>query len=149
MPIQCQIITQEREVFDEDVDIVLAPAVQGQVAILPQHAPLVTALAFGEVLVRQGEKETAFAVGGGVLQVTPSKVIVLADSADQAQEIDVEAAEEARRRAEELMREGAPADPEEYASLQAAMLRAKLQLKVARRHRPRSGTGPRAMDFSE
>lgn len=146
MPIRCEIITQERRVFAEDVDIVIAPGVEGEMGILPNHSPLIAALDFGELRVRQGDVEEAFAIGGGVLEVAGNRVIVLADSAEQAEEIDIARAEEARQRAERMMAEGAPEDPAAYAALEAAMRRAQLRLKVAGK-RSRRGTGPRAMDF--
>jgi F-type H+-transporting ATPase subunit epsilon len=89
MPLRCEIITQERRVFDEEVDIVIAPGTEGEMGILPQHAPLVAALDYGELRVRQGDLESLFAIGGGVLQVSNDHVIVLADSAEQAEEIDI------------------------------------------------------------
>jgi F-type H+-transporting ATPase subunit epsilon len=146
MPLKCEIITQERRVFDGEVDIVIAPGTEGEMGILPQHAPLVAALDYGELRVRQGGQVSSFAIGGGVIQVSNDHVIVLADSAEQADEIDMARAEEARRRAQRTMEEGPPEDPEAYAALQAALQRANLRLKVAAR-RPRRGTGPGAIDF--
>ena len=147
MPLRCEIITQERKLFDDEVEIVIAPGVEGEMSILPQHAPLIAALDFGELRVRKGGIEEAFAIGGGVLQVSHDHVIVLADSAEQADEIDVARAEAARERAERIMAEGPPEDPEAYAALQAAIRRANLRLKVARHRRPRRGTGPAPLEF--
>ncbi|HOA24391.1 MAG TPA: F0F1 ATP synthase subunit epsilon [Aggregatilineales bacterium] len=146
MPIHCQIITQERTVFEDDVDIVTAPSVEGQLGILPNHSPLITTLDYGELRVRKAGVEESFAIGGGILQVAGNKVIVLAESAERADEIDLARAEEARRRAERLMAEGPPADPAKYAQLEAALRRADIRLKVGRRSAHR-GTGPGAMDF--
>lgn len=145
MPLRCEIITQERKLFDDMVDIVIAPGVEGEMGILPRHSPLIAVLDFGELRVRQGELEEAFAIGGGVLQVAEDRVIVLAESAERADEIDISRAEEARRRAERLMEEGVPEDPAAYAALEAAMRRADLRVRVARRRR--RGTGPGAMEF--
>jgi F-type H+-transporting ATPase subunit epsilon len=147
MPLKCEIITQEHRVFDDLVDIVIAPGTEGEMGILPQHAPLIAALGYGVLRVRQGEQESLFAIGGGVLQVSNDHVIVLADSAEQAEEIDMARAEEARRRAQRTMEEGPPEDPDAYAALQAAIQRANLRLKVAARRKPRRGTGPGAIDF--
>lgn len=147
MPLRCEIITQERRVYDQVVDMVIAPGSEGQLGILPQHSPLITALGIGELRVKTGDNEELFAVGGGVLQVANDHVIVLADSAEQAEEIDLARAEEARKRAETMMREGPPPDPAEAFALEAAIRRADLRLKVARRQRPRRGTGPSEMDF--
>ncbi len=141
MPLRCQIITQERQLFDEEVDIVIAPGIEGEMGILPQHAPLVAALDIGELRVRRGNFEESFAIGGGVLQVAHDRVIVLADSAEQAEEIDIARAEAARRRAEQMMAEGAPRDPATLAALEAAIRRANLRLKVARKRAHKGSTG--------
>jgi F-type H+-transporting ATPase subunit epsilon len=133
--------------FDDDVDIVTAPSVEGMMGILPRHAPLVATLGYGELVVRRGEIEESFAIGGGVLQVAHNQVVVLADSAEQAEEIDMARAEEARSRAERMMSEGEPKDPSAMAALEAAIRRADLRLKVARKRRGRRGTGPEALDL--
>lgn len=146
MPLRCEIITQERKLFDEAVDMVMAPGIEGVLGILPQHQPLITALSFGELRLKTDGEEHSFAIGGGVLQVANDHVIVLADSAEQADEIDETRAEEARRRAEKMMVEGPPPDPAEMAALEAAIKRAELRLKVARR-KPRRGSGPSGMTF--
>jgi F-type H+-transporting ATPase subunit epsilon len=146
MPLRCEIITQERKLFDDDVDIVIAPAIEGEMGILPRHSPLIAALGFGELRIRQEGIEQFFAIGGGVLQVAENRVIVLADSAERADEIDTSRAESARRRAESLMADAVPEDAAKWAALEAAMRRADLRLKVARR-RTRRGTGPDAMEF--
>lgn len=143
MQLKCDIITQERLVYSEDVEIVMVRGVEGEMAILPRHAPLITALDFGEVKVRRSGKEEAFAVGGGVLQVANNRVRILADSAEQADEIDIARAEEARRRAEKLMAEGAPEDPAAMAALEDAIRRADLRLKVGSRRRTNKPGLPR------
>ncbi len=143
MPLRCQIITQERLLFDQEVDIVIAPGVLGEMGILPQHAPLVAALDYGELRVRRGDMEESFAIGGGVVEVSNDRVIVLADSAEQADEIDLARAEEARRRAQQMMEEGPPHDPAAYASLEAAIRRARIRITVARKR----GKGASEMGF--
>jgi F-type H+-transporting ATPase subunit epsilon len=141
MPLKCDIITQERLVFSEDVDMVMARGIDGEMAILPNHAPLITALEFGEVRVRRMGADEGFAVGGGVLQVAHNRVIILADSAERSDEIDVARAEEARRRAETMVAEGAPADPAALAALEAAIKRAQIRTKVGRRRGYRKPPG--------
>jgi F-type H+-transporting ATPase subunit epsilon len=128
------IVTPERELFTGEVDMVLAPGEEGQLGILPHHTPLITVLAEGELIVRQGEEEFRFAVHGGYMQVLPDRVIVLADVAERAEEIDIERAEEARRRAEELLKREAP--PEERVAAMKALRRSLVRLRVARRRRP-------------
>lgn len=137
MTIRCEIVTQEGVLFADEVDIVIAPGVEGEMGILPRHAPLLTALAVGELRVRKGEEEYSFAVHGGVLEVTPEKVVALADVAEASEAIDVQRAEEARARAEARLREGVALDSSERERLQAALRRSKLRLKVARRRRRR------------
>jgi F-type H+-transporting ATPase subunit epsilon len=149
MPIHCEIITQERKLYSEDVDIVVAPAAEGQMGILPQHAPMVVALAVGELRVRKGEDEEYFAIGGGVMEIRPDKVIVLADSAERADQIDVDRAEAARQRAEQTMREGLPVDSAKRAALEAAIQRSIVRMKVAHRRAARRGTGPGALGFRD
>ncbi len=135
MPIQCDIITQERTVYSEQVDYVSLPGSEGIMGILPKHAPLLTALAFGEVMVRKDGDEEYFAIGGGFAEVRPDQVIVLADSAEQADEIDFERAQQARERAVEAMKAGVSEDSAAYAQIEAALRRAQIRIDVSRRRR--------------
>ena len=137
MPIQCDIVTQERTVFSEMVDSVNLPGSEGRLGILPNHTPLLTTLAFGEVIVRRDGEEEYFAVGGGLAEIQPDKVIVLADSAEHVEEIDIERAEQARTQAEKAMEEGVPDDPDRYAQIRASLQRAQVRIDVARRRRRR------------
>lgn len=148
MPIQCDIVTQERTVFSEAVDYVSLPGVEGRMGILPDHAPLLTALGFGEVMVRQQGDEQYFAIGGGFAEIRPTQVIVLANSAEQAEEIDVERAREARERAIEAMKEGGTReDAERYAQIDAALKRAQIRIDVSLRRA--SGRRRRRMGIAE
>ncbi len=135
MKLRLSIVTPEREVFSGEVDSLLAPGSQGQMGILPRHAPLITALTEGELIAREGEEELIFAIHGGYMQVLPDQVVVLADVAERAEEIDEERAEAARRRAEELLKREPP--PEERAAAVAALRRSLVRLRVARRRRRR------------
>jgi F-type H+-transporting ATPase subunit epsilon len=135
MPIQCEIVTQERTVFSGLVDSVNLPGAEGRMGILPNHTPLLTTLDFGEVYIRRDGQEEFFAIGGGFAEVQPDKVIVLADSAEHVAEIDLQRAEEARNRAEKMMAEGVPEDPEFYAQVRASLQRAQVRLDVAKRRR--------------
>ncbi len=140
---QCDIVTQERTVFSGEVSSVSLPGTEGRMGILPNHSALLTTLGFGEVIVRplDGDEEF-FAIGGGFAEVQPTKIVVLADSAEQAEEIDLERAERARERAEQLMKEGVPEDPDRYAQIQASLMRAQIRLDVGRR---RSGRRRRTL----
>src|SRR5687768_1907892 len=111
MPIHVEIVTQERKVFEEpEADMVIIPAVEGEMGVLPRHAPVLTTLGFGELIVRKGSAEERFAIYGGVVDVRPDKVVVLADLAESSFNLDLEAIEAARERAATMMREGVPAD---------------------------------------
>lgn len=141
MPIQCEILTQERQLFDDNVDIVVLPGLEGRMGILPNHSPLLTVLGFGEVVVRSGGEEEFFAIGGGFAEVQPDRVIILADSAEQAEEIDIERALKAREQAEKAMSEGVPEDPMRYAQIEAALRRAQIRIDVGRRRAGRRRRG--------
>jgi F-type H+-transporting ATPase subunit epsilon len=137
MPIQCDIVTQERSVYSDEVEYVSLPGSEGVMGILPNHAPMLTALAFGEVMVRSKGDEQFFAIGGGYAEIQPDRVIVLADSAEQAGEIDLERAEAARRKAEQAMSEGVPEDAARYAQIEAALKRAQIRIDVGKRRSTR------------
>jgi len=132
-----EIVTAERVVYSQEVDVVVAPGTEGELGILPQHAPLMTMLQPGELRVRQSGEEQSVFVSGGFLEVLGDKVTVLADTAERAEEIDTARAEEARKRAQARMAE--PRAEVDYARAQAAMFRSLMRLKVAeksRRKRP-------------
>ncbi|MBF8266908.1 MAG: atpC [Dehalococcoidia bacterium] len=134
-PMKVEIITAERVVYSEDVDVVVAPGIEGELGILPHHAPLMTTLQSGEIRVRKGGEEISMAVSGGFLEVMANKVTILADSAERAEEIDEARAQEAMRRAEERLRTHASDVDLERAV--AALRRSQARLKVARRRRTR------------
>lgn len=136
---RCDIVTQERAVFSGEVQYVSLPGSEGRMGILPNHSSMLTTLGFGEVVVRSKDgSEAYFAIGGGFAEVQPDKVVVLADSAEQADEIDIERAESARIRAEKYMAEGVPEDPERYAQIRASLQRAQIRIDVAQRRRRRA-----------
>lgn len=135
MRLRLDIVTAERNVYSDDVDIVTAPGIEGELGILPRHAPLMTALQPGELRIRKGDQVEFFAIGGGFMEVRPNRVIVLADSAEHAEEIDIERAEAARQRAEKMLEEGVPAGKIE--AIEGALRRSRVRLKVARRRRRR------------
>ncbi len=132
--IKLDIVTAERLVLSEEVDYVSAPGIDGVLGILPRHAPLVTALNFGELRYKKDGAEFAFAIGGGFMEVRPDKVTVLADTAEHADEIDEMRAEQARERARQLLLEKPRADVE-FARIEQSMRRAELRLRVAKRKR--------------
>lgn len=141
MPLSVEIVTVERTVLKEDgVDEVIAPGIEGELAVLPQHAAFMTMLKAGELILKKGNDEIPFAVTGGFFEVLKDKVIVLADAAERADEIDVTRAEQARERAHLALerREGT----EDLAALQAQLQRAMVRLRVAEQRRRRRGTTP-------
>jgi F-type H+-transporting ATPase subunit epsilon len=127
--IKLDIVSAERLVFSEDVAEIVAPGVAGQLGILPHHAPLMTMLQPGELLVKKDGEEIILAISGGFLEVRPDRVIVLADAAERAEEIDVARAEEAVRRAQERMQH--PAADVDLPRAEAAIRRALARLQVA------------------
>jgi F-type H+-transporting ATPase subunit epsilon len=135
MPIRCEIVSQDRMVFEGDVDIVVLPGEAGEMGILPNHAPLLSTLRLGFLKVRVSGEEQVFAVAGGVVEVQPDIVTVLADAAENVMEIDVARAEAARRRAEEFLKAGPPPDTDTYLKMEAALKRSNLRLEAARRFR--------------
>jgi F-type H+-transporting ATPase subunit epsilon len=132
------IVTAEREVFSDDVDEVVAPGVEGQLGILPHHAPLMTTLLPGELLVKKGGEEFYLAISGGFIEVRPDRIIILADAAERVEEIDIARAEEAKRRAEARLAEKAPGV--DTARAEAALRRSLIRLQVAERRRRRRPT---------
>jgi len=131
-----EIITAERRVYSDDVDLVVAPGLQGQLGILPHHAPLMSSLQPGELIIRKDGEETYLAVSGGFLEVLDNQVTVLADAAERSDEIDEERAQAAMERASEGMAgRGAEIELEQVA---VAMRRAQIRLNVVRRRRARA-----------
>ncbi len=133
--IKLDIVTAERVVFSEDVDVVAAPGIEGQLGVLPHHAPLMSILQPGELMVRKGGTEFCLAITGGFLEVRPDRIIVLADAAERAEEIDITRAEEAKRRAKQRLEEGVP--DIDRARAEAALRRALARLGVVERIRRR------------
>ena len=132
MPIKLEIVTPERLVFDETVDGVTLPGSEGELGVLPHHAPLVSTLGVGELRIRVGGQEEWFAIVGGFVQVLPDKVVVMAETADMASEIDLEKAQEARRQAEQAL-EGGSVEGADLAAARAALQTALLRIRVAER----------------
>jgi F-type H+-transporting ATPase subunit epsilon len=139
MPLKLEIITAERVVYSaDDVREVVLPGVEGELAVLPKHAPLMTMLRPGIMRIVHEDREEELAVHGGFLEVRDDRVTILADAAERAEEIDVARAEAARRRAQELMAQRRR-DEMEVAAAQAALQRALVRLKLAERLRRRCG----------
>lgn len=145
MPIRCEIVSQDRLVYEGDADVIIVPGIEGEMGILPNHAPLLSTLKLGVLKVRHQGDEKDFTISGGVIEVQPDLVTVLADSAENVLEIDVARAEAARKRAEELLTQGPGPDTTSYLNLEAALRRSNLRLEAVKRFRgqraPSSGKG--------
>ncbi|MFC2015085.1 F0F1 ATP synthase subunit epsilon [Chloroflexota bacterium] len=131
--IMLDIVTAERVVYSEEVDIIIAPGIEGELGILPGHTPLITMLQAGELKVKQAGQESSLAISGGFLEVRPDRVILLADTAERSEEIDLARAEEARHRAQERLNQRT-ADTD-MARAEAALQRALIRLKIASNQR--------------
>jgi F-type H+-transporting ATPase subunit epsilon len=141
---QCEIVSQDRGLFSGQVDMVLAPAARGSWASC-RHAPLLTTLSYGVLRVRQGPQEQAFTIAGGVMEVRPDRVTVLADAGESIEDIDVSRAEAARERAQRMLAEGPAVSNEQLLEAEASLRRSKLRLDAVRRYRrarrPGAGEG--------
>lgn len=134
MPIHCEIVSQDRIVYDGDADMVILPGAAGEMGILPNHSPVLSTLQFGTIRVRVKGEEQFFTVAGGFVEVQPDQITVLADAAENVEEIDIQRAEAARRRAEEALKEGIGKDSDTYLQIQAALKRSNLRLDAVRRY---------------
>jgi F-type H+-transporting ATPase subunit epsilon len=134
--IHVEIVSKERKVFEErNATMVLIPAAEGEMGVLPNHAPVLTTLGFGELVVRKGNAEERFAIYGGVVDVRPGKVTVLAEMAESSFDLDLEAIESARERAARMMQEGVPPELNREAAL--ALRRAELATRISQKVRQR------------
>jgi len=136
VPLHLEVITPERKVYEDDVDIVVAPASDGYVGILPHHAPLFTTLGPGEFKVKRGGVEEVLAVFGGFMDVRANRVVVLTDAAEHAEEIDANRAQEARDRAQQVLAAGAASAADEQRA-RAELQRALVRLRVSESRRRR------------
>jgi F-type H+-transporting ATPase subunit epsilon len=136
LPLHLEVITPERKVYEDDVDMVVAPATDGYVGILPHHAPLFTTLGPGEFKVKKGGVEEILAVFGGFMDVRGDRVVVLTDAAEPADEIDASRAQQARERAQQVLAAG-PASAADEQRARAELQRALVRLRVSESRRRR------------
>lgn len=137
--IRLEIVTVEEKIFDDEVNMIVAPGSEGVLGILPRHTALLTALTYGELQVKKdGQPDMFYAIGGGFMEVRPHHVVVLADAAERVDEIDLARAEAARKRAEEILAQ-AKGKQEDFANTEAALRRSMTRLKLAQRHRKGDG----------
>jgi len=149
MPLNLQVVTAERTIFNDDVDMVTAPGEAGEMGILPKHAPLLSSLKAGELRMRRGGEETYLAIGGGFIEVLNNRVIVLADTAERSEEIDLERAEAARRKAEQALQSRGEISVEQLAAAEAALRRAIVRIEVVRRRRGGRSSGMPSISMDE
>ena len=133
------IVTAERATWSDDVNMVIAPGVQGQLGILPHHTPLMSVLRAGELKIKKDNHEFSIVVTGGFIEVRPDRVIILADAAERAEEIDIRRAEEAKKRAEQRLAGGSK-DGYDEEKERAALIRAVTRLQIAEKIQRRKRT---------
>ena len=134
-----EITTAEKQVYADEVEALVAPGIDGDLGILPHHAPLMTGLQPGEIMIRKDGQDSYLMVSGGFMEVMANQVTILADAAERSEEIDEERAQEAMRRAQERL--ASRESDQDLEMAVASIRRAEVRLKVARRRRSR-GEGP-------
>lgn len=135
MPLQLEIVSPERRVFTDEVDMVVVPGRNGQLGILPHHTPLISSLGVGELRIKKGGTEQSLLISGGFVEVRPDKVIVMADLAEHSDEIDEAKAAAARKQAEAELQSAK--DPVDIARVRAALQTALMRERIATRRRSR------------
>lgn len=135
--IHFKIVTPEKTVFEDKVDQVTLPVTDGQVTILPDHTSYIASLKAGEICFKKGNEETILATSGGFVEFDKNELVFLADTAERIEEINIEEAEKAKIRAEELMKTRETMDDQEYAKVAAAIEHESNRIKIARKHRTR------------
>ncbi len=135
MTIKCEIVSQDRQVFNGEAEMVVIPGAAGQMGILPHHAPVLTSLNYGIITVKTKSGEEHFTVAGGIAEVQPDQVTILADAAENVEEIDVDRALQARQRAEESIKSTSSTDIDRYMRISSALKRSNLRLQAAQKYR--------------
>ncbi len=135
MSIKCEIVSQDRQVFNGEAEMVVIPGAAGQMGILPHHAPVLTSLNYGIITVKTKSGEEHFTVAGGIAEVQPDQVTILADAAENVEEIDVDRALQARQRAEESIKSISSTDIDRYMRISSALKRSNLRLQAAQKYR--------------
>ena len=133
MKLKLQILTSEKEVFNAQVDEVIVPTTAGVIGILPQHTPLVSQIAPGEIVIKNNDKSEVMAVFGGFIEVSKNNVAVLADYAARVEDIELAKAQEAKERAEKLMQE--KLSQKDFIIAEAELQKALMQLRIANKYR--------------
>lgn len=137
--IKFKIITPERVVFEDDVIQATLPTTMGEITILPNHRSYISSIRPGEIMLKKDGEEILLSTSGGFIEFHGNELVVLADTAERAEEIDLTRAEEGRKRAEELKEQKISLDDEEYARVAAAIQKESARVKVARKHYTKRG----------
>lgn len=140
MPIQCDIVSQDRMVFSGEAEMVLLPGSEGVMGILPNHSPVLTTFNFGIITVVTKKERNYFTVAGGIAEVRPDIITVLADAAENVEELDISRAEQAKARAEKLLKESKPGDDSELDALRNSLRKSTFRLEAIKRFK-RSKSG--------
>jgi F-type H+-transporting ATPase subunit epsilon len=135
MSIRCEIVSQDRNVYQGEVDMVTIPGTAGEMGILPHHAPVLTVLNYGVITVKSSGVVEHFTVAGGVAEVQPDQVTILADAAENVEEIDVQRALMARQKAEERLKEIQTVDKDRYMVMLSALKRSNMRLQAVKKYR--------------
>ena len=133
MPIQCDIVSQDRMVFSGEAEMVLLPGSEGVMGVLPNHSPVLTTFNFGIITVVTKKERNYFTVAGGIAEVRPDLITVLADAAENVDELDVSRAEQAKERAEKLLKESKPGDDSELDALRNSLRKSTFRLEAIKR----------------
>ena len=139
MNIKFKIVTPERTVFEDSVTQVTLPTADGEITILPNHVSYISSLLPGELMVKKDGEEILLSISGGFIEYHENELIVLADTAERAEEIDLKRAEEGRRKAQELKEQKISMDESEYAAVAAAIQKESARIRVARKHYTKRG----------
>jgi len=137
--IKFKIVTPEKTVYEDQIDQLTLPTQEGEITVLPNHIPLISVLQAGELVAKKNGEETAMAVSGGMVEVQKNEITILADTAERAEEIDIQRAEEARERAEKLKEERIQTDEAQYVTAAAMLEKNLARIKVARKNLTRRG----------
>lgn len=135
MTLKCEIVSQDRTVYEADVDMVVLPGAAGEMGILPHHSPVLTVLNYGIITVKRAGTVEHFTVAGGVAEVQPDQVTILADAAENVEEIDVQRASTARQRAEERLKDIQFEDKDRYMLMLSALKKSNLRLQAVKKYR--------------
>lgn len=139
LKIKFKIITPEKIVFDDLIDQATLPTAMGEITILPNHRSYISSIMPGELMLKKDGKEILLSVSGGFIEFNSNEFIILADTAERAEEIDVKRAEEAKKRAEEIKERRIGMDEEEYARVAAAIQKESVRIRVAKKHHTKRG----------